>query len=46
MVLTRVSLVIPLGMINVMQGAAQRFALCPFGVLVGGRGFALRAEKP
>jgi hypothetical protein len=27
MVLTRISLVIPLGMINVMQGTAQRLAL-------------------
>ena len=31
MVLTRISLVIPLGMINVMQGTAQRQALAAVG---------------
>jgi len=31
MVLTRISLVIPLGMINVMQGTAQRLALVAGG---------------
>ena len=46
MVLTRISLVIPLGMINIMQGTAQQLAssspersgvgYAPSGVLVGG----------
>jgi hypothetical protein len=35
MVLTRISLVIPLGMINVMQGTAQRQAACPARSLRG-----------
>ena len=41
MVLTRISLVIPLGMINVMQGTAQRFELP-----TGGRDWAPSRRSP